>query len=76
MNTDNYNDMNTVPENLSAVWLKRFFRSRFGLLVRVHTLTGKCRYIDILIREPETGKFPEAFGNRCMRVAYAYAVAW
>lgn len=71
MNTDNYNDMHVVPEHLSSVWLKRFFLCRLGLRVRVHTLAGKARWIDILIREPETGKFPEAFGNRCMRVAYA-----
>jgi len=69
-------DTNTVPETLNAPWLKRFFKRKFGIPVRVTTGTSLHPYLCVWIQSQGRHEliyehdFPAAFGNRCMRIVY------
>lgn len=71
-------DTNTIPETLSAPWLKRFFKRKFGIPVRVRTLSGRAGYIEVWIPSDRSNlhelkydhAFPPELGNRCMRAVY------
>lgn len=67
-------DTNQVPAEITAPWLKRFFKAKFGITVRVRTMTGtrkgkkRISFIDAWIRGDE--RFPAQLGCRCMNVVY------
>ena len=63
-------DINVIPEDFDAPWLKRFFKAKFGLEVRVRSLSGKTQYIDIWIPGNPELAFPGWFGNLCLREIY------
>lgn len=73
-------DTNTIPDKLESAWLKRFFKTKFGIPVRVRTLSGKAGYIDVWIMSDRSRSsnrelryshaFPPELGNRCMRAVY------
>ena len=68
-------DTNQVPALIDAPWLKRFFKRKFGITIRVRTMhrtrDGKKQiaFIDAWIRGDE--RFSPQLGNRCMNVVYA-----
>lgn len=65
--------------NLS-VELKRFFKDRFGLPVRVRSLRGKTGYVEVRIPAKSVTplayeySFPSHLGNLCLRVVYPGSV--
>lgn len=71
-------DTNTIPTELKAPWLKRFFKEKLGIPVRVKG--GRSSYLNVWIPSDrdETNRhrlvyhheFPEILGNRCMRAVY------
>ena len=71
-------DTNQVPDKLTAPWLKRFFKRKFDIPVRVRTLSGRAGYIEVWIASDRSRlhelkydhDFPAELGNRCMRVVY------
>ena len=70
-------DTNTVPEELNAPWIKRFFKSKFEIPVRVRTGSGKGRWLSVWIMSDRSQRnlvwdhhFPAELGNRCMQLVY------
>lgn len=71
-------DTNTVPEELGAPWLKRFFKRKFDIPVRVKSSSGKAPWISVWISPDPANlhklvynhSFPSELGNRCMQVVY------
>lgn len=71
-------DTYAVPETLSAPWLKRFFRNKFGIPVRVGNANSNS-WVQIWIQSDGSPSralhyshaFPPELGNRCMRIVYA-----
>jgi len=69
-------DTNTIPEKMTAPWVKRFFKRKFGIPVRVNNC-GK-RFMDVWILSDHSNlhelrydhDFPPELGNRCMRAVY------
>lgn len=68
------NDTNTVPTNLTAPWIKRFFKSEFSISVRVR---ASKRYLEVWLPAKRVGgvlkyehKFTPELGNLCMRTVY------
>lgn len=76
MKTD---DTNTIPETLNAPWLKRFFKRKFGIPVRVDN-AGSSGWVHIWIMSDRTARhtdplkyshrFPTELGHRCMAIVY------
>jgi hypothetical protein len=70
-------DTNTIPETITAPWLKRFFKAKFGITIRVRTMAGvqggkkHISFIEVWI--PGEQRFPAEFGNRCMRAVYPHS---
>jgi hypothetical protein len=76
-------DTGTIPEVLNAPWLKRFFKHRLNLPVRVSGAKGKwkARWVQVWIESDRSvdhrhglvyhHHFPAELGNRCMRLVYA-----
>lgn len=71
-------DTNTIPEDLTAPWLKRFFKRKLGIPVRVQS-AGSSGWVQIWIISDRSNQrnlvyqhhFPPELGNRCMRIVYA-----
>lgn len=73
-------DTNAIPENLTAPWLKRFFKRKLGIPVRVHN-AGSSGWVQVWIVSDRTvdhrevlhykHHFPSELGNRCMQIVYA-----
>jgi hypothetical protein len=69
-------DTNTIPEKITAPWMKRFFKVKFGIPVRVRGCGG--RFVDVWIPSDRSNlhelrydhDFPPELGNRCMRAVY------
>ena len=74
-------DTNVVPEELNAPWIKRFFKNKFGIPVRVKAGRGKGKWLSIWImcdqsvdhRQPMVyhHHFSAELGNRCMKLVYS-----
>lgn len=72
-------DTNTIPEVISAPWLKRFFKAKFGIPVRVEKASSNG-WVRIWIISDQTikrtdqvkysYKFPAELGQRCMAIVY------
>ncbi|MCH7555269.1 MAG: hypothetical protein IIC08_04665 [Proteobacteria bacterium] len=73
-------DTNTIPENLTAPWLKRFFKRKLGIPVRVQN-AGSSGWVQVWIMSDQSvdhrhgltyqHHFLPELGNRCMRITYA-----
>ena len=73
-------DTNTIPEQLTAPWLKRFFKRKFGIPVRIHGASSSG-WVQIWIESDRTldhrvdlcynYHFPSELGKRCMRIVYS-----
>lgn len=69
-------DTNTIPETIDASWMKRFFKRKFGIPVRVRGCGGQ--FVDVWIPSDRSQlhvlkydhHFPPELGNRCMRAVY------
>ena len=76
MKTD---DTNAVPETITAPWLKRFFKQKFGIPVRVEN-AGSRSFVRIwIMSDPQirhmdplsySYDFPPELGQRCMAIVY------
>ncbi len=74
MKTD---DTNTIPEVIDAPWLKRFFKRKFGIPVRVEN-AGSSGWVRVWIMSDQTvrhtvkynHRFPDELGQRCMAIVY------
>lgn len=72
-------DTNTIPEKITAPWLKRFFKRKLGIPVRVHN-AGSSGWVQIWIRSESSTlsyqklrynhHFPPELGNRCLQIVY------
>lgn len=72
-------DTNVIPEDIDAPWLKRFFKRKFGIPVRVENAGGKG-WVRIWIMSDRTARhmdpltyshdFPPELGRRCMAIVY------
>jgi hypothetical protein len=72
-------DTNEIPEALTAAWVKRFFKTKFGIPVRVSGCGEHHNYMRVWIQcvsgnvhDPlkYDHEFSPALGNRCMRAVY------
>ena len=70
-------DTNTVPEDLNAPWIKRFFKNKFEIPVRVKTGSSKSKWLMVWIMSVRSQRnlvyhhhFPAELGNRCMKLIY------
>ena len=69
-------DTNIIPDKITAPWMKRFFKRKFGIPVRVRGCGG--RFMDVWIPSDRSNlhelrynhDFPPELGNRCMRAVY------
>ncbi len=73
-------DTNEIPETLTAPWLKRFFKRKLGITVRVENASSSG-WVRVWIQHYRSldpkhcgmiykHRFSEEFGNRCMRIVY------
>ena len=71
-------DTNAIPETITAPWLKRFFKRKLGIPVRVQNAGS---WVQVWIMSDRTvdhrealrykHHFPSELGNRCMQIVYA-----
>ena len=72
-------DTNTIPEAIDAPWLKRFFKRKFDIPVRVEN-AGSSGWVRIWIMSNRTARhsdpltynhrFPDELCQRCMAIVY------
>ena len=73
-------DTTQVPHEITAPWVKRFFKDHFGIPIRVRNAGNLSRFIGFRI-QPESHPnhrhgivykhhFPAELGNRCLRIVY------
>lgn len=76
-----FDDTNVVPEAISAPWVKRFFKRKFGIPVRVENAdAGPNEWVRVWIMSDRTARhtdpmryshrFPDDFCRRCMGIIY------
>lgn len=72
-------DTNVIPEVLNASWIKRFFKRKFGIPVRVGNAASD-RWVTVWIKMSKMSDrsnliydhhFPPELGQRCMAIIYA-----
>ena len=72
-------DTSIVPETLTAPWIKRFFKERYGIPVRVNR-AGSNQFVSVWIMSDRSvdhrqslvhhHEFPPELGNRCLNLVY------
>lgn len=72
-------DTNVIPEDITAPWLKRFFKRKFGIPVRVEN-AGSKSWVRVWIMSDRSShhrdaltyshSFPVELGQRCMAIVY------
>lgn len=75
-------DTSTVPETLTSPWIKRFFKERYGIPVRVNRATSSGFVSVWIMADRSVGfnlydhrlvyhhEFPPELGNRCLKLIY------